>query len=109
MNRAAGWLILAGALAWSETAWAADGAGIFSERCASCHGPAGQGTASGPALKGNSFVTSGKAAEIKKVIMGGRTAAEKKYPNLQMIMPAGLAGDSEADALVSYLKGDLQK
>jgi hypothetical protein len=41
--------------------------------------------------------------------MMGRTEKEKKYPNIMIPMPTGLVSDTEADALVTYLKGDLQK
>jgi len=109
MIRGVGFVILLAALGAGEIAWAADGTKLFSDRCASCHGPAGKGSASGPALKGDPFVMNGTAAEIKKVIMEGRSVADKKFPNIPMPMPSGMASDSEADALVGYLKADLQK
>jgi mono/diheme cytochrome c family protein len=86
-----------------------DGAKLFGDKCVACHGSKGEGTQVGPALKGDPFVIQGTPAEIKKVITSGRTEKEKKYPNIVTPMPAGLASEAEADALVTYLKGDLQK
>lgn len=93
----------------SELLLAFDGGQLFASKCIACHGPKGEGTQVGPALKGNPFVTKGATAEIKKVIISGRTEKEKKYPNIMNPMPGGLASEAEADALVIYLKGDLQK
>jgi len=86
-----------------------DGAKLFGAKCIACHGSKGEGTQVGPALKGDPFIIQGTPAEIKQVITSGRTQKEKKYPNIVTPMPAGLASESEADALVTYLKGDLQK
>jgi len=92
-----------------KTAPAADGSELFRAKCIACHGPKGEGTPVGPTLKGNAFIVKGTPDEIKKVVMAGRTDAEKKYPNIMNSMPGGLATEAEADALVVYLKGDLQK
>ena len=90
-------------------ALAIDAAQLYGSRCAACHGPKGEGTPVGPSQKGNAFVTKGSPAEIKNVIMEGRTGKDKKYPNLMADMPKGLVSEAEADALVKFLQGDLQK
>jgi len=102
-------LIFCVALFIPAASMAVDGAQLFSSKCVACHGAKGKGTQVGPALKGDPFVIDGSAEEIKKVIMTGRTEKEKKYPNIATPMPAGLASEAEADGLVAYLKGDLQK
>lgn len=93
----------------ASVAFAADGAKLFSDKCAMCHGVKGEGTPTGPAQKGNPFLTKGKPADIKQVIMEGRAGAAKKYPNIPVDMPKGLVSDAEAEALVKFLQGDLQK
>jgi mono/diheme cytochrome c family protein len=104
-----GGLALGAILCGPRTAPAAEGAGLFQAKCIACHGPKGEGTPVGPALKGDPFIVKGTPDEIKKVVMMGRTDAEKKYPHFANSMPGGLATEAEADALVVYLKGDLQK
>lgn len=84
-------------LAAAQAGWAADASKIYAQKCASCHGPKGEG-ALGPTLKGDPFVTKGKPEEIKNIIIKGRNK-----------MPPGLATEEEADALVKYLQSDLQK
>ena len=93
----------------AQAGWAADGAKLYAEKCAACHGAKGEGGPTGPALKGNPFITQGKPADIKKVLMEGRQGADKKYPKIPVSMPKGLVSGGEADALVKYLQGDLQK
>jgi mono/diheme cytochrome c family protein len=102
-------LILSAVLVAPGISHAIDGAQLFGSKCIACHGPKGEGTQVGPALKGNPFVTQGTPEEIKKVIMMGRTEKEKKYKNIMNPMPNGLATEAEADSLAVYLKGDLQK
>lgn len=102
-------LILWAVLIAPEISLAIDAAQLFGSKCMACHGPKGEGSAVGPALKSNPFITKGTAEEIKKVIMMGRTEKEKKYPNIMNPMPNGLATEAEAAALVPYLKGELQK
>jgi mono/diheme cytochrome c family protein len=102
-------LIAAGMLSIPGASYGIDGAQTFGAKCIACHGAKGEGSQVGPALKGNPFVTKGAPADIKKVIVAGRTEKEKKYPKIMVGMPGGLASEAEADALVAYLKGDLQK
>lgn len=63
----------------------------------------------GPPHKGNPFLTKGNPADIKTVIMEGRSGGAKKYPKFPEDMPKGLATSAEADDLVKFLQGDLQK
>jgi mono/diheme cytochrome c family protein len=102
-------MVFSASLLAPEISLGLDGAKLFGDKCIACHGSKGEGTQVGPALKGDSFVIRGTPAEIKQVITSGRTQKEKKYPNIVTPMPAGLASEAEADALVTYLKGDLQK
>jgi mono/diheme cytochrome c family protein len=88
--------------------WGADGAALYAEKCVSCHGAKGEGSGTGPPHKGNPFVTKGNPADIKKVIMEGRSGEARKYPKLPVKMPKGLATSAEADDLVKFLQGDLQ-
>jgi len=102
-----GWTVFF--LTAAQAGWAADGAQLYSQKCAACHGSKGEGGSTGPALKGDPFITHGKPDDIKKVILQGRNGADKKYKNIPIGMPGGLASESEADALVKFLQGDLQK
>ena len=101
--------IVAATLVAPEISHAIDAAQLYGSKCTACHGSKGEGTQVGPALKGNPFITKGTSDEIKKIILTGRTEKEKKYPNYMIAMPGGLASEAEADALVAYLKGELQK
>lgn len=102
-------LIFAAVLIAPQISLAIDAAQLYGSKCSVCHGPKGEGSPVGPALKGDPFVTKGTPAEIKKVILMGRTEKEKKHPNIMNPMPGGLASEAEADALVAYLQGELQK
>ncbi len=92
-----------------SSAFAVDAAKLFSEKCAVCHGAHGEGTTTGPTQKGDEFIMNAKPAEVKRVIMEGRSGAEKLYPNIPVDMPKGLVSEAEADALVTFLKGELQE
>jgi mono/diheme cytochrome c family protein len=92
-----------------NSAFAVDAAALFAAKCAACHGPKGEGTPVGPPQKGNAFVTHGKPDEIKKIITEGRMGRDKKYPQIIADMPRGLVTEAEADVLVKFLQGDLQK
>jgi mono/diheme cytochrome c family protein len=92
-----------------------DGALTYKLRCSGCHGAGGQGTRAvlpslGPALKGNPFVVNGSPAAIKQVIRRGRSGQKRLYDDTFPNMPSfGSEPVPDADALVAYLKGDLQK
>jgi len=92
-----------------------DAAVNYTLRCSHCHGSNGQGTRAtlpslGPALKGNPFVVNGSPAAIKNVIRKGRQGQKRLYDDTYPNMPSfGFEVVPDADALVAYLKGDLQK
>ncbi len=109
MLKITGSFIIAAALITPGVSQAMDGGRLFASKCAACHGPKGEGSPVGPALKGNSYVMKGTPDEIKKLIIMGRSGEEKKYPEIMIGMPSGLATEAEADALVVYLQGGLQK
>lgn len=94
----------------ATAAMAKEAAEIY-KTCAACHGAKGEGKKSlGPAHKGNKFIIEGSADDIKATIKDGRTGAAKKYKELPSPMPANKTlTDAELDALVKYLKEDIQK
>lgn len=82
----------------------------YKQSCAMCHGDKGQGMPGlGPALRGNPFVTAGNPKEIEATITKGRAGDQKRYKDYPSPMPpAAIAGD-KLQALIEYLRGDLQK
>jgi mono/diheme cytochrome c family protein len=91
---------------------AADAATVkyFQETCAICHGEKGEGIAGlAPALKGNKFVSAGKPEDIGATITNGRQGDQKRYKDYPSPMPAQPLGDKKLQALIEYLRGDLQK
>ena len=62
-----------------------------------------------PPLKGNKFVTEGSTGDIATTITKGREGAAKHYKDLVSPMPPASMSDSRLQALIAYLKGDLQK
>ena len=83
---------------------------FYKETCGVCHGENGEGTPGlAPPLKGNKFVTEGSAGEIATTITKGREGAAKHYKDLASPMPPQSMSDSRLQALIAYLKGDLQK
>lgn len=104
------WLVaLVVSFAFAGTALATDGAETFKAKCVACHGKAGEGMKGmAPALKGNAFVK-GTAADVKKTFLEGRSGAAKKYKEFPIDMPKNPMSDADADALVKFLQGDLQK
>jgi mono/diheme cytochrome c family protein len=109
MSRTSSLLIAIGCLGLWTDASAVDAEKLFSEKCALCHGTNGEGTATGPAQKGDEFIMTAEPADVKHVIMEGRSGAAKEYHNIIVDMPKGLVSEAEADALVTFLQGDLQK
>ncbi len=92
-------------LAFAGQALASDGAGIYSAKCAMCHGQAGGGSTMAPGLSGNAFIK-GDAGAIASVIKDGRSGGDKKYSNFPISMPgfgSQLSG-GDVDAVVKYLK-----
>lgn len=88
----------------------ADAALFESKGCVSCHGAKGQGIPGlAPPLKDSPFVTSSSPAEIKTTIIKGRVGANRRHTNIPGGMPGVPMDDADAESLVKYLKGDLQK
>lgn len=105
-----GALMLA-ALFQVTAAHANGGEAVFKANCASCHGSEGQGTSGlAPALKGDKFL-SGKRDDVLATVRDGRSGADKRFKELQMPMPAwkGTLSDADLQAVVDYIRGDLQK
>ena len=108
-------ILLGGMLSPADTVAAVDGAETYKTRCSACHGLNGQGTRAtlpslGPALKGNPFVVNGSPAAIKTVIRKGRSGQKRIYDDTYPNMPSfGVEFVPDPDALIAYLKGDLQK
>ena len=94
---------------------ATDAAKNYELRCSYCHGTEGQGTRAtlpslGPALKGNPFVVNGSPAALKAVIRKGRSGQKRLYNDTYPNMPSfGFEVVPDVDALVNFLKVDLQK
>jgi mono/diheme cytochrome c family protein len=93
-----------------------DAAGFYQMRCATCHGNEGQGTRNwgvpptGPALKGNPFVVNGSPVALRTVIRKGRAGSKRLYDDAYPNMPSfGPGAVPDVDALVTFLKTDLQK
>ena len=102
--------LLTAAMLVGGNALAADGKTTFASTCAACHGSQGQGTQGlAPALKGDAFVTKGKVPEIEDTIQNGRSGAKKKYKDIPMDMPGWHLSAADLEAVVSYIRGDLQK
>jgi mono/diheme cytochrome c family protein len=80
--------LAAAAVAWAQT----DGAEIYTQQCAACHGTSGEGTAGFPALVGNPIVL-GDAREMVSVVLWGRGG-----------MPAfaGVLSDAEIAAVTTH-------
>ncbi len=82
------------AISIASPAFAADGAATYKAKCASCHGPEGQGKV-GPAVKGLSLTTE----QITDLLVKGDEA--KKAPH-KKAMSAVSADD--AKAVAEYVK-----
>ncbi|MEK6689747.1 MAG: cytochrome c [Nitrospirota bacterium] len=103
-------LVLLLILAFAKTSIAADPSAIYKSKCALCHGAKGEGIKNmAPPHKGNKFVIEGKPEEIKKTILEGRIGKAKKYKEYPVDMPKNVMPDADAEALIKYLKTDLQK
>ncbi len=97
--------VVALSVAFSATVYAADGAAIYGQLCAACHGVKGEGNpAMGPAIKGNKFVTAGDDAAISDVILKGRMGDAKLYKNIPLpMMPVSLSPD-QLKAVTAHMK-----
>jgi mono/diheme cytochrome c family protein len=86
-----------------------DGAWRYRASCAGCHDDDGSGVyAFGPPLKGNKFVQSAPAAVIIQVIQEGRNYAERSHLAYVGMPAFHYIRGGEAEALVAFLKGELQ-
>lgn len=95
----------------ATAAMAKEAAEIYKTVCTPCHGAKGEGKKPmGPALKGSEFVTKGSDADVKATIQNGRAGADKKFKEFPSPMPPqkALSGE-ELDALVKFIKTDIQK
>jgi mono/diheme cytochrome c family protein len=108
-------LLLAGAISPTVSFAAFDAPGYFQMRCATCHGSEGQGTRAsipplGPALKGNPFVVNGSPAALRTIVRKGRSGKKRLYNDAYPNMPSfGAEAVPDVDALVAFIKGDLQR
>jgi mono/diheme cytochrome c family protein len=113
----AGTLLFSGGfcLATSAAASEVDAAGYYQMRCASCHGPNGEGTrhkspSLGPPLRGNPLVINAPAELLAKIIRHGRGGQQRAYDDAYPNMPAFDAGMvPDAMGLAIYLKTVLQQ
>ena len=86
-----------------------DGAWRYKVSCAGCHDDDGSGVyAFGPALRGNTFVQSAPAVVIIQVIQNGRNYGERNHLAYVGMPAFHYIRAGEAEALVAFLKGDLQ-
>jgi len=92
------------------------GQAIYQVRCATCHGPHGEGTkgleipATAPPLRGNQFVKFAPAAALADVIRNGRNGKERVYDETYADMPSFDASMIEdLRPLIAYMKGDMQQ
>jgi mono/diheme cytochrome c family protein len=111
MKRVASTLVALAVVAVAGPALAGSkGKDLFDETCAACHGEKGTGIPGlAPPLKGSQFVNSTDAAALATFIQKGRSGSEKHFPNLPSPMPPYGGGQSKSEAIVQYVKGDLQK
>ncbi len=76
------------ALAFATSAFAADGAALYSSKCKMCHGPEGKG---GAMFKGK--IAGMPAAEVKNVIEKGKGKMK----------PVSTVTGADADAVAQYV------
>jgi mono/diheme cytochrome c family protein len=89
---------------------------LFRLRCGGCHGGDGEGTSNtmpklAPALKGNPFVINAPAVVLVNVIRKGRIGRQRLYHDSPFANMPGFGAEMvpDVDALVQFLKTDLQK
>ncbi len=81
---------------------AADGAAVFTSKCASCHGADGKGaTAMGKKLKCKDLtVTKPTEAQVVKAVKEGVKEGDKVH-----MKPIAGVSDDDAKAIAAYIKG----
>lgn len=84
------------------------GARLYSEYCAMCHGPSGDGLSGlAPTLSGSALVKSGTEDELLRMIRKGRAPNDPDNKSgLQMPQSGGMSGysDDELRAVIKYVK-----
>lgn len=86
-----------------------DGAWRYHVSCAGCHDDDGSGIyAFGPPLKGNQFVLNAPPVAIIQVIQQGRNYDERNHLAYVGMPAFHYLRGGEVEALVSFLKGELQ-
>jgi mono/diheme cytochrome c family protein len=86
-------VVLAALIALSSVAWAEDGAALYKQNCAMCHGAAGEGK-SGPSLQKTSL----SAAQVTDVLTKGMEG--KKPPHNK---PYSKLTADQASAVATYV------
>jgi len=96
-------MVVALVMLGAGTARAEDGATLFKQKCASCHGPDGKGKTKMGQVMGAKDLTGIKAteAEIEKTITDGK-------PGTKMLAYKGKLSEAEIKALAAYVKGGVK-
>jgi mono/diheme cytochrome c family protein len=95
------------AVAASSRPSSGDGAKLYKQHCAGCHGESGEGVAGiYPALAGNRAVTMASPANLVRVVMEGGFAPSTPGNPRPFGMPpfAGVLGDEETAAVLSHVR-----
>ncbi len=85
---------------------AVDGAAVYKQTCAACHGEKGEGKPGlAPALKGNKFLMKSNEAVLTNLIKKGRMGPQKKYKDIPPPMPPqAQLSDAQIKAVIGYSK-----
>ncbi len=106
MHKLVSVVVFAMIFAVSSIALAADGAKIYTEQCASCHGAKGEGMKMmGPPIKGNKFVLDSDDDALADMLLKGRMGEAKKYKDILIPMMPSKFKDDELKAIISHIKG----
>jgi mono/diheme cytochrome c family protein len=106
----AGLLFLRGELLTASENPVFDGEWTYRNYCAGCHGDTGEGIELfGIPLRGDAYVSAGKAEVIAETIHRGRKYRDKLHPEYSGMPRFQYMRVGEMDALIAYLKGPLQE